>query len=47
MTFPVRGLPSTDQIEDLRFARQPYKSAAFTSGGSEMDLTDPANGCTP
>jgi hypothetical protein len=41
MTFPVGGLPN---VGELAQAFVPTQSKAFTSGGSDMDLTDPANG---
>lgn len=39
--------PSTSDIQALRTAARPFKSVAFTHGGSDLDLTDPANGVVP
>jgi hypothetical protein len=44
MTFPVGSKPTGQAVAA---AAVPFKSVAFTGGGSDMDLTDPANGCTP
>jgi hypothetical protein len=44
MTFPVGGLPNQGHLANLQV---PFKSASFTPGGVDMDLTDPANGCVP
>jgi hypothetical protein len=46
MTAPI-NFPSASDIQDLRHAKRPFKSVAFTSGGSDLDLTDPANGLVP
>src|ERR1017187_6081749 len=44
MTFPVGRLPTTSDLTGM-FVR--FKSVAFTHGGSDLDLTDPANGLSP
>ena len=48
MAFPVGTLPGSQAVNSIAV---PYKSAApgtgFVGGGSDMDLTDPANKCTP
>jgi len=44
MTYPVGGLPNAGYLANQFI---PYKSKAFTGGGSDMDLTDPVNGVTP
>lgn len=41
------GLPDAGSIQDLRHAVRPFKSVAFTHGGADLDLTDPANGLAP
>jgi hypothetical protein len=47
MTYPVGGLPTRIQAESFSNIDCPTKSVAFTHAGSDLDLTDPANGCTP
>jgi hypothetical protein len=47
MTYPVGLLPQSGQVADLSRVRSPSKSVAFAHGGSDLDLTDPANGLTP
>jgi len=47
MTAPLNP-PSMAQIQALRMATlRPFKSVAFTHGGSDLDLTDPINGVAP
>lgn len=47
MSFPVGNLPNATHLQDLSAAIIPTKSIAFTHGGSDVDLTDSANGMTP
>lgn len=46
MTFPVGPLPSAGAISQAEIATR-FKSATFTHAGSDLDLTDPANGVAP
>lgn len=43
MTAPINPVPAS-QVQDLRHAVRPFKSVAFTHGGADLDLTDPAYG---
>jgi len=47
MAFPVGALPDPGQISILQDVQCPFKSAAFTGGGSDLDLTDPTKLCVP
>jgi hypothetical protein len=47
MAFPVGGYPSVAQIVEYSHVEKPSKSVAFTGGGSDLDITDPANGLAP
>lgn len=47
MAYPAGSLPLAGQIQDLSRSSNPFKSAAFAGGGSDLDLTDIANDCVP
>jgi hypothetical protein len=47
MAFPKGALPSNDSLSGFCERTTPTKSIAFTSGGGDLDLTDPTNNLTP
>jgi hypothetical protein len=46
MAFPKGPLPSSGTCQTLATFQRPSRSVPF-SPGTELDLTDPANGCNP
>jgi hypothetical protein len=44
VTYPVGSLPDAGYLANQFI---PFKSEAFTGGGSDLDLTDPANNVAP
>ena len=47
MAFPAGPLPTATHLQDLYAAGIPSKSLQFTHGGSDVDITDPANKLDP
>ena len=47
MAYPAGPLPTAGERAGFSQRVVPTKSVSFTGGGSDLDLTDPANGLNP